>query len=322
MSEHPPEYLKYTVGWICVKAVEKVAAEAMLDSARPHLQYQHPNPDKDSNIYTLGRISDFNVVITFGKQGISNATQVATQMMNMFPSIKVGLMVGIGGGLPRGGCDIRLGDVVVSQPDATYGGVVHYGFGKDTEDGFELAGHLNAPPEWLQAVVREMEARQMAETLQFTQYISALQQPTFQHPGEQHDKLFKANYSHDNRDSCDECDDNMKQRRDTREHSGPYVYFGTIASADRVVKRAEIRQMLIKKHKALCVEMEAAGLMNTRFPCVVIRGICDYADSHKNDRWQGYAAATASAYAKALLLIIRELHSTLTAAEAEGESTL
>ncbi|KAI9736970.1 MAG: hypothetical protein M1834_000559 [Cirrosporium novae-zelandiae] len=53
----------------------------------------------------------------------------------------------------------------------------------------------------------------------------------------------------------------------------------------------------------LCFEMEAAGLMNN-FPCLVVRGICDYADSHKNKRWQKYAAATASAYAKELLSII------------------
>jgi nucleoside phosphorylase len=49
--------------------------------------------------------------------------------------------------------------------------------------------------------------------------------------------------------------------------------------------------------------MEAAGLMDN-FPCLVIRGICDYADSHKNKQWQGYAAATAAAYAKELLSMI------------------
>jgi nucleoside phosphorylase len=49
--------------------------------------------------------------------------------------------------------------------------------------------------------------------------------------------------------------------------------------------------------------MEAAGLMDD-FPCLVIRGICDYADSHKNKRWQPYAAATAAAYAKELLNVI------------------
>jgi nucleoside phosphorylase len=48
---------------------------------------------------------------------------------------------------------------------------------------------------------------------------------------------------------------------------------------------------------ALCFEMEAAGLMND-FPCVVVRGICDYADSHKDKKWQGYAAATVAAYSK------------------------
>ncbi|KAF4553465.1 Ankyrin repeat-containing protein 12 [Elsinoe fawcettii] len=54
---------------------------------------------------------------------------------------------------------------------------------------------------------------------------------------------------------------------------------------------------------ALCVEMEAAGLMQ-QFPCIVIRGICDYADSHKNKDWQGYAALEAAAYTKELMLIV------------------
>nr|CEG04875.1 unnamed protein product [Fusarium clavum] len=48
--------------------------------------------------------------------------------------------------------------------------------------------------------------------------------------------------------------------------------------------------------------MEAAGLYD--FPCLVIRGICDYADSHKNKVWQEYAAATAAAFTKELLLYI------------------
>ena len=55
--------------------------------------------------------------------------------------------------------------------------------------------------------------------------------------------------------------------------------------------------------KIICAEMEAAGLMDT-FPCLVIRGICVNADTHKNDRWERYAAAVAAAYMKGLLLII------------------
>lgn len=53
----------------------------------------------------------------------------------------------------------------------------------------------------------------------------------------------------------------------------------------------------------ICFEMEAAGLMDN-FPCLVIRGICDYADTHKNDRWQNYAAIAAAAYAKELLQVL------------------
>src|SRR6202041_2219606 len=61
-----------------------------------------------------------------------------------------------------------------------------------------------------------------------------------------------------------------------------------------------LRDVLIAEKDVLCFEMEAAGLVN-HFPCLVIRGICDYSDSHMNKEWQGYAAMAAAAYAKDLL---------------------
>ena len=61
-----------------------------------------------------------------------------------------------------------------------------------------------------------------------------------------------------------------------------------------------MRDELAREKGILCFEMEAAGLMNN-FPCLVIRGISDYSDTHKNDDWQGYAAMTAAAYAKDVL---------------------
>ena len=66
------------------------------------------------------------------------------------------------------------------------------------------------------------------------------------------------------------------------------------------MKHGTARDEIAKKEDVNCFEMEAAGLMDN-FPCPVIRVICDYADSHKNKRWQPYAAATAAAVAKALL---------------------
>jgi nucleoside phosphorylase len=65
------------------------------------------------------------------------------------------------------------------------------------------------------------------------------------------------------------------------------------------MKNALERDSLAERDKVICFEMEAAGLMDN-FPCLVIRGICDYADSHKNKKWQPYAAAVAAAYAKKL----------------------
>lgn len=75
---------------------------------------------------------------------------------------------------------------------------------------------------------------------------------------------------------------------------------GNIASGDAVVKDGPTRDRIAREEGILCFEMEATGLMDT-FPCVVIRGVCDYADSHKNKQWQPYAAATAACYAKELL---------------------
>jgi nucleoside phosphorylase len=66
------------------------------------------------------------------------------------------------------------------------------------------------------------------------------------------------------------------------------------------MKDALIRDRLAAEKDILCFEMEAAGLMD-HFPCLVIRGICDYSDTHKNKDWQGYAAMAAAAYAKDLL---------------------
>ncbi|THX16167.1 hypothetical protein D6D13_01845 [Aureobasidium pullulans] len=81
-------------------------------------------------------------------------------------------------------------------------------------------------------------------------------------------------------------------------------HYGIIASGNVLVKDAKSRQELLNHMppncECLCYEMEAAGLMNS-FPCLVIRGICDYADAHKNDQWQPYASATAAAFAKELL---------------------
>jgi nucleoside phosphorylase len=114
---------EYTVGWICALPVELAAAQAMLDEEYAEL----PRAKFDPNLYTLGRIGEHNVVITClpaGHVGIGPAAAGAARMVSRFRSIRFGLMVGIGGGVPSASVDIRLGDVVVSHPFRQHGGVV------------------------------------------------------------------------------------------------------------------------------------------------------------------------------------------------------
>ena len=131
MAQQSPQKL-YHVGIICALATEKAAMEAMLDE-------EHPPLDRvfgDDNDYTLGRIEGHNVAVAClpaGSRGQSPAATVARDMLRTFP-IKIGLMVGIGGGAPSAENDIRLGDVVVSASRDGNGGVFQYDFGKTIQN--------------------------------------------------------------------------------------------------------------------------------------------------------------------------------------------
>ena len=136
-------YDDYTVAWICALPVEMAAARLMVDEIHDDL----PVPSYDQNVYTLGRTGKHGIVIAClpnGEYGIASATAVPTQPLATFHSIRFGLMVGIGGGIPNSNADIRLGDVVVGKPIGTHGGVVQYDYGKALNGGrFERTGMLN-----------------------------------------------------------------------------------------------------------------------------------------------------------------------------------
>jgi nucleoside phosphorylase len=80
----------------------------------------------------------------------------------------------------------------------------------------------------------------------------------------------------------------------------PLTHFGRIASGDLVMKSGHHRDDIAARENVIAFEMEGAGVWDN-FPTVVIKGVCDYADGHKNKKWQRYAAATAAACTKALL---------------------
>ncbi|KAF3140671.1 hypothetical protein TWF703_002877 [Orbilia oligospora] len=139
--------------------VELAAVEAMLD----HI---HEDPFSNKNSYTLGRMGAHNIVIAVMPEiGNNTAATVATQLLNDFKSIRFGLLVGIGGGIPvEDEYDIRLGDVVVSKSTGPFGGVVQFDRGKILSGGtFERTGSLNKPPAVIAANVQKLQARHRRE---------------------------------------------------------------------------------------------------------------------------------------------------------------
>lgn len=300
----------YGVAIISPLEVEMSAVRYMLDE-----EHECPlSQEEDPNQYICGKMSGHNVVIAYlphGQQGIGAAANVAVHMKRSFPSASLRLLVGIGGGVPSQAHDIRLGDVVVSMPSGTHSGVVQYDLGRETVDDFERKGVTDPPdPKWRNAVVAMRSDHRVRDNF-IPRYIENMikQHPglaSYHRPAPEQDVLFQPTFQHP-RDklSCDTCDGVHQVDRASKAHNTPAVFYGLIASGNRVIKNAATRDRIARDvGGALCFEMEAVGLMHD-FRCVVVRGISDYADSHKNDEWQPYAAASAAGYAKELLSYVK-----------------
>lgn len=299
----PPPTLKYedyTIGWICALPEEAEAAIYMLDTRHRGVFY---STHGDDNQYTPGEIAGHKVVITCLPKrttGTVSAATLVSQMRQSFPNLRYGLMVGIGAGVPGRNLDpdIRLGDVIVASPSDKSDspvGVIGYELGAENVGGFERRD-WQAPTDRrlrnaLEAIERDAGVEGSHDFLQYLEIFAGRNHgQNFRRPDVE-DQLYKGD------------DTNELVPRQPRLSQDPTVHYGLIASGNKLVKNAELRDALRDKYGIICFEMEAAGLMNI-LPVAVIRGVCDYADSRKNDEWHHYAAATAAAYAKGLLNVI------------------
>ncbi|EDU43191.1 ankyrin repeat domain containing protein [Pyrenophora tritici-repentis Pt-1C-BFP] len=239
---------------------------AMLDEE--HEDAPRQVGDNDENIYSVGSVAGHNVVIgclPAGQIGTNSATAVVTQMRAAFKAIRFGLMVGIGGGVPSVEADIRLGDVVVSQPQQNFGGVVQYDLGKATPHRFERFGALNSPPRILLSALSKIQAKEWSGKSTLSKHIYILESnPTFCRSRAGPDLLFRAAYNHERGPRCDQCSvENLEPRLERKSQAEVKVHYGTIASGNKVIK-----------------------------------------DAVERDKWQAYGAGTAAAYAKELLSVI------------------
>lgn len=300
----------YTVAWICALSIELEAATLCLDEEYPDL----PIPRRDASHYILGRVGIHNVVIVSPSSMVEPPWFiVTTDMLKDFPNIDCWLSIGVGGGVPSSRHDIRLGDVVVGTTLFSDGSVYAFDFGKRIKStSFQpkepLVPQLPAPSEAMNKLMDNYELyRHGIEAMVDNILTSSLLQSVFRRPDANTDQLYNCHIVHP-----------LDQQHTHTSNSGdvvpclilrpprygndrsPVIHYGNITSVNKIIKDASIRDELAAEQDILCFETEAFGLLEY-LPCLVIRGICDYADSHKTSDWQGYAALVAAAYAKAVL---------------------
>ncbi|CAN9348870.1 unnamed protein product [Alternaria alternata] len=308
MSTVGPTKADYSVAWMCAFSFELKAAATMLDRT-----YESPlSAQNDPNIYIFGCIREHNVILTClppGQFGTSSSARTATILKSNFPSIQVVFLVGIGGGVPSSAHDIRLGDVVVSLPSGPHGGVVRYDFGKRREGVAIPIQYSRAPPSIVLSAIARLQITHMSYPERAGTFLSeALENnPQLQKWRDKaaSDLLFHNDYVHERgSSSAGNRDQDHLIQRPQRMDTNPRVHFGTIASGNSVIMDGMTRDRISENlGGVLCFEMEAAGILNS-LPCLVIRGISDYADSHKDKAWHEWAATAAAATAKEILSFI------------------
>ncbi|KAJ5239138.1 hypothetical protein N7468_003757 [Penicillium chermesinum] len=287
----PPllEMEEYSVAWIAPLAIEAAAAIQLLDE-------HHGVPARKPGqtlVYHLGRMEDHNVAIVCfpaGECGIGVAGFMAAEVKRDLPHLEIGLLVGIGAGIPSSENDIHLGDVAVAVPDGDNAGVIGYDLVKIEPEEVRLKQWQNGSHSMLRSAISSLNARFIASNGRDNYLLPHLERfkgITFKRP--------------QTPSQPSTCSQHVLQPRDY-----PIVHHGTILSGNKVIKSELYRDEMSRKYKAIAMEMEAAGIMNA-LPVAVIRGVSDFGDSKKNDLWQPYAAATAAAYAKELFKVLGPL---------------
>ncbi|KAI1322280.1 hypothetical protein F5Y16DRAFT_413326 [Xylariaceae sp. FL0255] len=304
----------YHVVWVCPGVA--------LDPARLMLEEEHDRPvydaNYDDNTYICGTMEGHNVVLATNPPGMAGnvtAGRLAVPIFKTFPNVKMTMLIGIGGGVPSPTPaddtlkDIHLGDVVVGWPGDGKQAVVYYESGRLHSDKFEILGTIDRPDWVLLNALGILESYHKFGTTRFSEHLKRLDKhKQFAHPDLQQDKLFQPSYGHkEGKESCAECDDREMVYRNprTREHQDQFIFHrGRIGTGNAIVVDANQRDLISERCGGLqCIEMSAAGVDASR-NCLVIRGISDYCDTHKNGVWKHYAAAKAAVFGRELLRMI------------------
>lgn len=318
----------FRIAIVCALRNEADAVEAIFDDIYRVKYHKH---EGDPNHYVLGRIGEHHVVLV-RTPGIGkvNAANAAAGCRSSFTRITLGLVVGICGGVPEPaqGVQIFKGDIIVS----TY--VIQSDFGRQYHESVErrttFQDVFTAHSPSLKSFLETLQSRRAMFEFPERIFETIAEMGTKKwfnvpdRPDHGRDYAYKSDYHHIHRDgSCEKCLAGMNGSEEAClearekscselgcESSGRLervkpnakisMYFGNLASSDQVMKSAAHRDAIASMERVIGFEMEGAGVWNI-FPTIVVKSVCDYADSHKDKEWQDYAAAQAAAAAKVML---------------------
>jgi nucleoside phosphorylase len=330
----PSDRTHFHIAIICALPREADAVALLFDHFWDEGRDTFGRADNDTNTYITGRIGAHNVVLAvLPSMGTNSAAAAAASLRSSYTHIRLAALVGICGGVPRiGGLDVFLGDVVISKT------IVQYDYGRQYPGHFAVKNtvedSLARANKDIRGLLAVFETEHMRERLQSeaTTHLQDLQQTArkkrrragYQFPGTAQDRLYRATYAHKHRGSCAACAGeaapfcegalkascielgcgtaDLIERERPAEADGtcPEIFIGRIGSGNTVMKSGDDHDRIAAQHDIVAYEMEGAGAWD-ELPCLVVKGVCDYADSHKDKAWQDFAAATAAAVTKAVL---------------------
>ncbi|GKT52310.1 uncharacterized protein ColSpa_12491 [Colletotrichum spaethianum] len=331
----------FQVAIICALSLEYDAVALSFDEFWDENRDRQGNVPGDYNRYKTGRIGSHSVVLLLlSNMGKVSAASATANLRSTYSGIKLAILTGICGGVPNPGTatELLLGDVVISKSMVQYDFGRQYPNGFAMKENVEEI--LGRPSREIRSLLATFETRQGRSDLQRQAGQMLMQirqkaakhgeQSLYQRPSLTDDLLFEPGYLHRHRDShncncsdseacetarsasCEklQCDRErvVSRSRVNIEHlendaltpEDPHIFVGGVGSGDTVMKSGLDRDRIAAQHSLIAFEMEGAGVWD-EIPSLVVKGVCDYADSHKNKNWQNFAAATAASTTKALL---------------------
>ncbi|GAA0909199.1 hypothetical protein GCM10009558_097500 [Virgisporangium aurantiacum] len=263
------------IGLVTALPVESAAIRVMADDVRPvsvpgdpTLYFLAEMPSRDGGRHTV-------VIASQVQDGNRGAAAICAGLARSFPSLRHIVLCGIAGGFPQNG--LRLGDIVSASD-----GIVDYDHVRSLPGGGQLRRPVEGMSKVLLAADRELLAQEALGSRPWLAHLAERRVPP----------LFARPLA-------------VNDPRRTDRPDGPIVHRGSIGSADRLVRSARVRDQLATRFGVMAAEMEGSGVAVGAdlhgVQWYVVRGISDYCDESKNDRWQPYAALAAASYVRALL---------------------